>query len=219
VAWSWFRQSGVTSSRPPAGNADRWAAKENRPCTVELVCKMKSVGQMKPKKILNDFALVFFITTWLLMFATNAYSLFKKSREFTFGPLDIVRRVTAPGGKKTAILVRSYGSLIDLNFALYISDDNRVDVTDGVTKASFVTDAELSNMEDAAIWVKRALWISHDYEPTTSRNWHEDIVWSDDGAVIAVIIEDQYAFAYDFYTSQSHENPENIDEVLRLHSK
>jgi hypothetical protein len=24
VAWSWFRQSGVVSSRPPAGNAHRW---------------------------------------------------------------------------------------------------------------------------------------------------------------------------------------------------
>ena len=26
VAWSGFRQSGVISSRPPAGNASRWAA-------------------------------------------------------------------------------------------------------------------------------------------------------------------------------------------------
>ena len=25
VAWSGFRQSGVPSSRPPAGNASRWA--------------------------------------------------------------------------------------------------------------------------------------------------------------------------------------------------
>jgi hypothetical protein len=24
--WSWFRQSSVISSRPPAGNASRWAA-------------------------------------------------------------------------------------------------------------------------------------------------------------------------------------------------
>jgi len=29
VAWSWFRQSGVISSRPPAGNANRWAQEEN----------------------------------------------------------------------------------------------------------------------------------------------------------------------------------------------
>jgi hypothetical protein len=26
MAWSWFRQNGVISSRPPAGNASRWAA-------------------------------------------------------------------------------------------------------------------------------------------------------------------------------------------------
>jgi hypothetical protein len=26
VAWSWFRQSGVVSSHPPAGNAPRWVA-------------------------------------------------------------------------------------------------------------------------------------------------------------------------------------------------
>src|SRR5687768_13179188 len=26
VTWSWFRQNGVISSRPPAGNAHRWAA-------------------------------------------------------------------------------------------------------------------------------------------------------------------------------------------------
>ena len=174
---------------------------------------------MKTKKILNVFAIVFFITSWLLMFATNAYSLFKKSKEFTFGPLDVVRRVTAPDGKKTAILVRSYGSLMDLNFALYISDDNRVDVTDSTTRASFVTDTQLSNMKDAAIWIQRALWISHDYEPTTSRNWHEDIVWSEDGAVIAVILEDQYVFAYEFDTGQRLENPGNIEELLRSHGQ
>jgi len=180
---------------------------------------MKLAGQMKVKKIFNVFAVMFFVITWLLMCGINTYSLFKENREFSFGPLDVVRRVTAPDGKKTAILVRSYGSLMDLNFALYISDDDRVDITDSATTASFVTDPELSNMEDAAIWIKRALWISHDYEPTTSRNWHEDIVWSNDGAVIAVIVEDQYVFAYDFDTGQRHENLGNIEELLRLHSK
>ena len=30
VAPSWFRQNGVVSSRPPAGNASRWAANESR---------------------------------------------------------------------------------------------------------------------------------------------------------------------------------------------
>ena len=27
VAWSWFRQNGVISSHPPAGNAHRWAVR------------------------------------------------------------------------------------------------------------------------------------------------------------------------------------------------
>ena len=174
---------------------------------------------MKAKKTINVIVVVFFVTTWLLLCGLNAYSLFKKSAEFTFGPLDVVRRVTAPQGKKTAILVRSYGSLIDLNFALYISDNSMVDVGDISAKASFISDPKLSNMGNAAIWIKRALWISRDYEPTTSRNWHEDIVWSDDGAVIAVIVEEQYMFAYDFDTSQRYENAERIDELLKLHSK
>src|SRR5574341_1161198 len=30
VAWSWFRQNGVLSSRPPAGNAHRWALRQVR---------------------------------------------------------------------------------------------------------------------------------------------------------------------------------------------
>jgi len=29
VAWSWFRQNGVVLSRPPAGNASRWAVLAN----------------------------------------------------------------------------------------------------------------------------------------------------------------------------------------------
>jgi hypothetical protein len=30
VAWSWFQQSGVASSRPPAGNASRWAVRQRQ---------------------------------------------------------------------------------------------------------------------------------------------------------------------------------------------
>ena len=35
VAGSWFRQSGVASSRPPAGNADRWAPEGNTVSSLE----------------------------------------------------------------------------------------------------------------------------------------------------------------------------------------
>src|SRR5215211_5230650 len=30
VAWSWFRQSGVVASHPPAGNTSRWAQASHR---------------------------------------------------------------------------------------------------------------------------------------------------------------------------------------------
>jgi hypothetical protein len=40
VAWSWFRQSGVLSSHPPAGNASRWHA----PCIISEKEKDKRVG-------------------------------------------------------------------------------------------------------------------------------------------------------------------------------
>jgi hypothetical protein len=153
------------------------------------------------------------------MCGENVYSLLKNSAEFPFGPLDIVRRVTAPDGKKTAILVRSYGSFIDLNFVLYVSDDRMVDVTDSTTNATFIADTKLSNMSDAAIWIKRALWISGDYEPTTSRNWREDIMWSSDGMIIAVTVEENYIFAHDFGTGQRYEDSERIAELLELHNK
>jgi hypothetical protein len=35
VASSWFHQSGVTSSHPPAGNAHRWATKHEQRCKYE----------------------------------------------------------------------------------------------------------------------------------------------------------------------------------------
>ena len=46
VAWSWFRQNGVTSSRPPAGNASRWAATifgvKVINCLTAYLCKYKT---------------------------------------------------------------------------------------------------------------------------------------------------------------------------------
>jgi hypothetical protein len=39
VAWSWFRQSGVLSSRPPAGNASRWALNFIRSVRASMINK------------------------------------------------------------------------------------------------------------------------------------------------------------------------------------
>ena len=169
-------------------------------------------------KALKILAGGFFITTWLAMCVNSINQLSKTSKEFTFGPLDVVRRVSAPNGGKTAILVRSYASFLDLNFVLYVADDRYADISDSTSDASFITDDELANLGDKALWIERALWISHDYEPTTSRNWKEDIVWSRDGSIIAVTIEEHHVFAFDIGTKQRYEQEDEIKELLSLHA-
>ena len=53
VAWSWLRQNSVTSSRPPAGNASRWAANTMKELlmktlpVVVLVLLLASCGQVE----------------------------------------------------------------------------------------------------------------------------------------------------------------------------
>ena len=92
------------------------------------------------------------------------------------------------------------------------TDDEFADVTRSNEDASFITDNDLP---DRALWIQRALWISPDYEPTTHRNWYEDVVWSEDGTVVAVTIEEQYVFAYDFQTEQRYEDPTQIRSLLK----
>ena len=179
---------------------------------------MKFLSQLTLMQILKILAGSFFVTTWLAMCVYNLNQLSKENQEFTFGPLDVVRRVSAPNGGRTAILVRSYASFLDLNFVLYVSDDRYIDISDSTSDASFVTDAEIAETGDMAFWIERALWISPDYEPTTSRNWHEDIIWSQDSSIIAVTIDDQYVFAYDFETKQRYEQEDEIQDLLSLHS-
>jgi hypothetical protein len=134
--------------------------------------------------------------------------------QFEFGPIDVARRVTSPNGTKTAILARSYDSLMDLNFALYVANDEFADVSGSSEDASFITKSEATNSPDSVLWIQRALWISPDYEPTTQRNWHEDVVWSEDGTVVAVTIEGQFVFAYDFQTGQQYEDSVQIRGLL-----
>ncbi|MFZ6029723.1 MAG: hypothetical protein ACOYYS_18570 [Chloroflexota bacterium] len=55
-----------------------------------------------------------------------------------FGPIDASRRITSPDQKYTAILARSYASFLDLNFALYITDDNMAEITDSSEQAYFI---------------------------------------------------------------------------------
>ena len=134
--------------------------------------------------------------------------------QLQFGPIDVARRVTSPDWSRTAILVRSYDSLLDLNFALYITDDEFADVTRRDEDATFVTTREVTDLTDSPLWIQRALWISPDYEPTTQRNWYEDVVWREDGEVVAVTIEGQFVFAYNFETGQQYEDSTQIQALL-----
>jgi hypothetical protein len=152
---------------------------------------------------------------WLLICGYITFLFIRFNAEFSFGPLDVVRRITAPSGNKTALLVRAYG-FIDLNFALYVTDDSMANVTNSAEDATFYTDKELIS-NSTAIWMKRALWISHDYEPTTMRNWHEAILWSKDSEVLAVIVEEKYIFAYCFSNKRGYEDSQEIEDLLAAH--
>jgi hypothetical protein len=109
-------------------------------------------------------------------------------------PYEYSRWVESHDGSRTAILVRDYG--FDLNFRLFIVESGSKEVP---------TDKE------------KAIWTSHDYEPTTHRAWHEEIEWSGDSSIVAVMIEDTYVFAYDFNTLQKIEDPDTIKALLKQH--
>lgn len=133
-----------------------------------------------------------FGATWLLLLGYVVRDF--QAALFTFGPQDVARRLTAPNGQKTALLVRDYH--FDLNFRLYMID----------TPTAFPPRT-----------AQEALWSSQDYNPVTDHNWHEDLEWSADSALIAVRIDQQYVFAYDFTTEQQYVDPDRIRQLISLY--
>jgi len=95
---------------------------------------------------------------------------------------DVSRRLTAPDQSKTALLVREYA--FDLNFLLFIDDHDRTALPP---------------------FFEAALWRSGDFNPETHVNFHEDLEWSNDSSVIAVIIDGNYEYAYDFKLARQYE--------------
>ncbi len=168
----------------------------------------------KIKKAIKIFLIAI---PWLLVCGYAIFAYYRFMTESPFGPLDVSRRVTAPNSEKTAMLVRSRGSFIDLNFALYVTDGSEADFMDIGEKAEFYTDDKWSYRGSAPLWITRALWTSHDYDPDTRINWHEDIVWSNDSQILAVIVEDEYLFAYDFGSSLGSEDSQTIISLLEAH--
>jgi len=105
---------------------------------------------------------------------------------------DIARRVTAPDESKTAVLVRVIG--FDMNYRLYIVKGN-------VVTPSCEADE---------------LWISTDFNPDTRLNLHEDLQWSNDSSIIAVTIEGQYTYAYNFSSEKEVDDPVTIQSLLEF---
>jgi len=105
--------------------------------------------------------------------------------------IDVSRRVTAPDWSMTALLTREYH--FDANLRLWIVDDPYADVPEEVAQA---------------------LWTSRDYMPDPQENWHEDMEWSKDSSIIAVTMNGQYVFAYDFDTDQRLEDAGHIPSLM-----
>ena len=105
---------------------------------------------------------------------------------------DVSRRLKSPNGQKIALLVRDSG--FELNFQLYIYDDY------------FIQPPYNPNA---------SLWLSDAYNPDDkSVNLHEDLEWSADSSVIAVIIDGKYVFAYDFDFQKEYQDEGEIKQLL-----
>lgn len=143
------------------------------------------------KSKLKTILLILGIATWIFLFFSN-WLWFEVARSpFTTKGYDVSRRMTSPDGKKSMILVRDYA--FDLNLRLFIVDD--------------VGDPTPSDFKDA-------LWSSRDYNPDPGMNLHEDLEWSKDSSVIAVTIDGEYIFAYDFNSNEKFEDQESIKQLL-----
>src|SRR5215217_7966849 len=96
-------------------------------------------------------AKIAFVITWFLLLG---YLITTVIRAPFFAPLatDVSRRVIAPNGRSTALLVREYA--FDLNFRLYLVNSPWVSVPPEA---------------------RQAVWSSQDYDPTDRHNWREEV--------------------------------------------
>jgi len=130
--------------------------------------------------------------TWILLFRFFYDNFMSDLMLPMTGVEDVSRRLTSPDGQKVALLVRDSG--FNLNFQLYIYDDY------------FIQPPYDPNA---------SLWLSDAYNPDdTSINLHEDLEWSKDSSVIAVKIDREYVFAYDFKLNENIEDEEHIKQLL-----
>jgi hypothetical protein len=169
--------------------------------------------ETKPRRVFLTLVVSFFIISWVILCLGNIFFIDKSIRATAFGPLDVAKRLTSPDRSKTAILARSYLTLMDLNFILFITDADLADLHHPDNAAHmYVADGIWQKMAGAD--GKQYLWLSHDYEKTTGRDWHEDVIWSEDSTVIGVRVDGDFVYAYDFKTKNSYQDQQQIEELL-----
>lgn len=132
----------------------------------------------------------------VVLVAVGFLSISMLDRFIANGPSDIALRVSSPDGTKTAVLVRDYA--FDLNFKLYITTKEFENIP-------------LSRTIRTSLWDH--LWCSRDYPPEAA-DFDENIEWSEDSLFIAVSIQNEYVFGYDFDKQEKYEDEEEILDRL-----
>jgi hypothetical protein len=131
-------------------------------------------------------------TGWVLLFRSFYDGFMTDFMQPFTGIRDISCRLKSPDGQKVGLLVRNSG--FDLNCRLYIFDN-------------YFIQPPYDSYD--------SLWLSDDYNPDDQGiNLHEDLEWSKDSFVIAVIIDRAYVFAYDFDTQKEYKDEGEIKQLL-----
>jgi hypothetical protein len=138
------------------------------------------------------FAISWVLMAWYVLVDIRSGSI----NPFSYiDPFEYSRWVLSPDSSRTAVLVRDY--YFDLNFRLFIVDPHSKEIPRDV---------------------KQAIWTSRDYPLSDYQEFDDDIHWSRDSAVVAVTIDDEFVFAYDFGTSQEFREPDEIISLLKEHN-
>lgn len=147
-------------------------------------------------------AKAFFIVTWLVLFGYFIFDvviyphMIVPFRQSLFGSISVSQRVVSPDGDKIALLEQA--DFFDTNFLLYILDWN--------------------HCSDIPTDIADAVWMSPDCLPGIDCPSQQNVEWSKDSSVIAVIMGEEYTYAYDFSTGEEWENAEYIRDLLESRS-
>ncbi|MCP4537188.1 MAG: hypothetical protein GY832_08565 [Chloroflexi bacterium] len=146
---------------------------------------------------------VFFIITWLVLFGYFIFDvmiypyMIIPFRQLAFvNRISVSQRVVSPDDSRIALLEQA--DFFDTNFLLYILD--------------------WDHCSDIPTDVADAIWVSPDCLPGIDCLSQQNVEWSKDSSVIAVIMGEEYTYAYDFGTGEEWKNAEYIRDLLESRS-